>query len=134
MDASFDLVVRTPAGVIRSLVVQAADASTARSRAMQDGSQVLDCAARAGKQGNAVQPTAKGRHQLDIATFSHELASLLAAGLSVVEALRTLAANEPAGPRRSMLLDVVAAVSEACPCRPRSSATPAASRRCSSRR
>jgi general secretion pathway protein F len=115
MDASYDLVVRTPAGVIRSLVIQAADASTARSRAMQDGSQVLDCAARAGKQSSSVQPSAKGRHKLDIATFSHELASLLAAGLSVVEALRTLAANEPAGPRRTMLLDVVASVSEGLP-------------------
>ncbi len=57
----------------------------------------------------------RSRHGLDIATFSHELASLLAAGLSVVEALRTLAANEPAGPRRTMLLDVVTRVSEGLP-------------------
>jgi general secretion pathway protein F len=36
-------------------------------------------------------------------------------GLSVVEALRTLAANEAAGPRRTLLLEVVKAVSEGLP-------------------
>jgi general secretion pathway protein F len=43
------------------------------------------------------------------------LASLLGAGLSVVEALRTLVSNETVNARRTTLLDVVKAVSEGMP-------------------
>jgi general secretion pathway protein F len=47
-----------------------------------------------------------------MANFSQELAALISAGLSVSEALRTLAAKERPGPGRQVLLDVVKGVSE----------------------
>jgi general secretion pathway protein F len=50
-----------------------------------------------------------------MANFSFELASLMAAGLSVADALRTLAAKEAAGPRRAALLDVAQGVQEGLP-------------------
>jgi general secretion pathway protein F len=55
------------------------------------------------------------RQRIDVATFSHELAELLAAGLSVVESLRTLAANESIAARRAVFLEVVDRVSEGLP-------------------
>ncbi len=115
MSMPFDLVVRTASGTVRSLRVSAADAAAARARAAQDGLQVLGCTPREGAHGHAARSVRGNGHGLDIATFSHELASLLAAGLSVVDALRTLATNETAGARQSMLLEVVRGVSEGLP-------------------
>jgi general secretion pathway protein F len=116
MQIAFDLVVRTPAGSIRSVEVRAGDATAARAMAMNDGLQVMACTARATAAGEGSARTLGGRRQrIDIASFSHELASLLAAGLSVVEALRTLAANESAGAKRTALLDVVSRVQEGLP-------------------
>jgi len=114
MSIPFELVVRTASGTVRSLRVSAADAAAARARATQDGLQVLGCAPEKTR-GHAVQAVGGTDHGLDIATFSHELASLLAAGLSVVDALRTLATNEAAGARQAMLLEVVKGVSEGLP-------------------
>jgi len=115
MQISFDLVVRTSAGAVRNMQVSAADAAAARARALQDGLQVLGCTPR-GKNGEpAARAFSRRRDGLDVATFSHELASLLAAGLSVVESLRTLAANETVGTRRTLVLDVVNGVSEGLP-------------------
>jgi general secretion pathway protein F len=115
MQIPFDLVVRTSGGAVRSLEVSAVDATTARARAIQDGMQVLGCTARDKTAGSPARAFSGKRHSLEVATFSHELASLLAAGLSVVEALRTLAAKETAAARRTTLLDVVKAVSEGLP-------------------
>ena len=64
-------------------------------------------AARQGRREGRAHASRGSRHGLDVATFSHELASLLAAGLSVVEALRTLAAKETVGARRALVLEVV---------------------------
>jgi general secretion pathway protein F len=115
MQMPFDLVVRTAGGAVRSLEVSAGDATAASARAIQDGLQVLACTPR-GKPGRQGARTFSGsRHGVDVATFSHELASLLAAGLSVVEALRTLAAKETVNARRAVLLDVVKSVSEGLP-------------------
>jgi general secretion pathway protein F len=111
----FELVVRAPGGDVRTLQIGAGDAAAARASAVQDGFQVLRCTPRTNAPGSAANATAGERHGLDIATFSHELASLLAAGLSVVEALRTLASNETVHARRTTLLDVVKAVSEGMP-------------------
>ena len=115
MQTAFELVVRTPAGNVRTLQVGAGDAAAARAKAAQDGWQVLTCAPRQKPSPASTSSPRSHRSGLDVATFSHELASLLAAGLSVVEALRTLAANEVAGGRRDVLLDVVTAVSEGLP-------------------
>ena len=119
MQIPFDLVVRTSGGSVRSLVLSAGDATAARARAAQDGFQVLACAPRgkaaAGQAARSFSGFSASRHGLDVATFSHELASLLAAGLSVVEALRTLAAKETVGARRAVVLEVVKSVSEGLP-------------------
>jgi len=115
MSIPFELVVRTASGTVRSLRVSAADAAAARARAAQDGLQVLGCTPRERAHRHAAQDVRGTGHGLDIATFSHELASLLAAGLSVVDALRTLATNEAAGARQAKLLEVVKGVSEGLP-------------------
>jgi general secretion pathway protein F len=115
MQTPFDLVVRNAVGGVRSMEVSAGDATAARARAIQDGLEVLACAPRGKPGGRAARAMPGSRQAVDVATFSHELASLLAAGLSVVEALRTLAAKETALARRSVLLDVVKSVSEGLP-------------------
>ena len=115
MQIPFDLVVRAPTGVVRNLVIRAGDATAARALAMQDGVQVLGCTPRAGSGRQTTRTFIERRHRLDVATLSHELASLLAAGLSVVESLRTLAAKETVSAKQAILLAVVKGVSEGLP-------------------
>lgn len=115
MTGNFELVVRTADGSVQTLVVSATDAAAACTRAVSDGLQVLGCSWRGGStKEKRHAPNAK-RLGLDIANFSYELASLLAAGLSVIDALRTLAAKESAPARRAALLDIVEGVSEGLP-------------------
>lgn len=115
MTGNFELVVRTAEGRVQTLDVSAADAAAACARAVRDGLQVLGCSPRGGAaKVEGHERTAK-QLGLDIANFSYELASLMAAGLSVVDALRTLAAKESAPSRRAALLDVVQGVSEGLP-------------------
>ncbi len=115
---AFDLVVRTPQGALRSMQLNAADAASARAAAARDGLQVLGCSPHAAA-AKGTSKVSSGRslrtRRLDITTWSQELASLLAAGLSVVDSLRTLAANEHAGPQRALLASVVDAVCEGLP-------------------
>jgi len=115
MALPFELVVRTASGAVRSLQVSAADAAAARAHASQQGMQVLGCTPRGdrGPQGNWLGLPARNR--LDVAALSQDLASLLGAGLSVIDALRTLAASEKQSARRSILLDVVQGVSDGLP-------------------
>ncbi len=104
---AFDLVVRSAAGELRTLRLSASDADSARALAARDGAQVLSCAARAAAAPKARRSMSVRGQRLDVTTFSQELSSLLAAGLPVVDALRTLAANASAGATRSLLLAVV---------------------------
>jgi len=113
MSNLFELVVRAPGGALRNIEVRAVDASAARATATHDGLQVLGCKPRNGT-ARAMRLGA-GRQQVDVATFAHELASLISAGLSVTDALKTLAAKERVGARRQLLLDVVACVMEGLP-------------------
>lgn len=53
-----------------------------------------------------------GHNRFDIATLSFELASLMSAGLSVLDSLQTLAAKEKSTARKTALLDVVGGVRE----------------------
>ena len=112
MSAVFELIVRTPKGGVQLRAVTAADAATARTLATQDGMQVLGCTPRAGPAGRAAGERRARRLGLDVANLCHELAALMDAGLSVVEALRTLAAKETAAAGRAALLDLVRGVSE----------------------
>src|SRR5262245_55437807 len=115
MSMTFELVVRSAAGAIQTLALSATDASDARSRAVRDGFQVLACAPRTSMSTRHARSSAQARRGLDITTFSYELASLLSAGLSVLEALRTLAAKEGVAARRAMVLDLIQDVGDGLP-------------------
>ena len=115
MTPAFDLVVRSPAGVVQALVLNAADSADARSHAKRGGFEVLACTPRVATARLAMRSRAGARRPLDIATLSYELSSLMAAGLSVTEALRTLAQKERSTARRAILLNVVASVNEGMP-------------------
>lgn len=115
MLSSFELVVRTVDGYVQTLRLSAIDAAAACACAARDGHQVLDCKPRRGAfKGGGRERDAK-RLGLDIVNFSYELASLMAAGLSVIDALRTLAAKESNAACRAALLDVVEGISEGLP-------------------
>jgi general secretion pathway protein F len=111
----FELVVCTSDGRVLTRDISAADAGTACARAEQDGGRVLGCQRRDERSPAARGPRRAVRPGLDIANFAYELASLMAAGLSVADALRTLAAKESAPARRAAVLDVVQGVSEGLP-------------------
>jgi general secretion pathway protein F len=113
MAASFELVVRSSQGALQSMRINAADARSAAAQARERGLQVLSCE-HLGITGSLQQASFAGM-RLDMATFAQELAALVGAGLAVVEALRTLAAKESAGPRKALLLDVASSVSEGLP-------------------
>jgi general secretion pathway protein F len=88
----YEIVVRSNAGLVTSLRVEAATAAGARLQAGSEGRRVLSCEA----VGEAQSTSRPGRRQraLDVAAFAHELASLLSAGLSVLQSLQTLALAE----------------------------------------
>ena len=115
MSMTFELVVRSVAGAVQTLALSAADAADARSRATRDGFQVLTCAPSTAASTRSARASAQARRGLDITTFSYELASLLSAGLSVLEGLRTLAAKETVTARRAMVLDLIQDVSQGLP-------------------
>lgn len=115
MGLQFELVVRTSQGNVQTLDLSAADAIAACTQATRDGMQVLACKSRerTGRRTGSAQ-IAK-RLGIDIGNFSHDLASLMAAGLSVVEALRTLAAKADSTQARAALLDLVTGIHEGLP-------------------
>jgi len=115
MTPRFELVVREPAGTISTLVMDAADAAAARMQAVGRGYQVLTCQARSAGAAGSRRTGAISARQMDIASLSYELASLMGAGLSVMDGLRTLAQKERAPARRAVLMDVVAGVDEGLP-------------------
>ena len=115
MTPAFDLVVRSPAGVVKAFVLNAADTADARNLAARGGFDVLACTPRAATNKLSIRTRVGARRPLDIATLSYELSSLMAAGLSVTEALRTLAQKERSTARRAVLLDVVGSVNEGMP-------------------
>ena len=115
MTPSFELVVRGPAGTLSTLVMEAGDAAAARMQAVGRGYQVLTCQARATGGRAWRRSGGMSARQLDIASLSYELSSLMSAGLSVMDGLRTLAQKERAAARRAVLMDVVAGVDEGLP-------------------
>lgn len=115
MTPRFELVVRDPEGALATLVMEAADAAAARLQAVGRGYQVLTCQARGMGRPGSRGTGAISAGQLDIASLSYELASLMSAGLSVMESLRTLAQKERAPARRAALNDVVTGIDEGLP-------------------
>lgn len=114
MASNFELVVRDATG-ISTLTMEAADAATARLKAAGRGLDVLACHPRAATPGQASGGRPISARQMDIASLSYELSSLMSAGLSVMDSLRTLARKERHAGRRAILLDVVAGVDEGLP-------------------
>ncbi len=119
MSTSFNLVARTAQGTLTSLRINAADAATAIELLRERGMQVLRCDARSGdeRSGELQSPKRPSLRRglakkLDISLFAQELASLVTAGLSILEALNTLAEKEAVGPRRTLLKAVVHSISE----------------------
>jgi len=109
---AFDVVLRSDAGQYRNLRVAAADRNQALEQAALDGWQVLGC------EPSRSQPAAARRRRrtaFDVAAFAHELASLLAAGLSVTHALQTLAQSAGAGALGRELTAVGQAIAEGIP-------------------
>ena len=115
MTPSFELVVRGPAGTLSTLVMEAADVAAARMQAVGRGYQVLTCQARTTGKQAWTRSGGMSARQLDIASLSYELSSLMSAGLSVMDGLRTLAQKERSAARRAVLMDVVAGVDEGLP-------------------
>ena len=113
--ASFALVVRTSQGLVQTLVLNAANAAEARGRAASDGFQVLDCAPRNRSRASTKSTPTAARLGIEVADFAFDLASLMAAGLSVVESLRTLASNETAPNKRDVILDIVHGINDGLP-------------------
>ena len=114
MNPSFDLVVRGPAGV-RTIRLVAPDGAAARNEAARDGLEVLACSAGAANVARATRRHRLALRQADIANLAYELSSLMAAGLSVMEGLRTLAGKERSAARRAVLEDVATGVAEGLP-------------------
>jgi general secretion pathway protein F len=111
----FELVVRTLQGDVQTLALIASDTQAACALAAGQQLQVLRCTPAHPAAAAAAAPPSAQHLGLDVANFAFELASLMAAGLSVVEALRTLGAKESHGPRRRALLDLVSSISEGLP-------------------
>jgi general secretion pathway protein F len=111
MSIAFELVVRSATGNVQTLGVAANDAAEARTRALHDGFQVLTCNPRPSGSARRPKGDVAARHGLDITSFSYELSSLLSAGLSVLEALRTLEAKERLPARKNVLLELIKDVS-----------------------
>ena len=116
MSFTYELVVRGSGGAVQTLSVSASDSTDARARAARQGFHVLTCVHP--PSGTAEKPAPRAtsrRHGFDITNFAYELSSLLAAGLSVLEALRTLSDKEAVPIRRQMILDLMKEVSEGLP-------------------
>ena len=99
--------------MLQSLHVQAGDSAGARDNAGHAGWQVLSCELAAPQSAGAARER-RGR-PLDIATFAHELAALLDAGLSVLQSLDTIARGSNTAAGKPLLANVAAAVSEGMP-------------------
>jgi len=93
----------------------APDGTAARNEAARDGLEVLACSAGAVNVARATRRHRLALRQADIANLAYELSSLMAAGLSVMEGLRTLAGKERSAARRAVLEDVATGVAEGLP-------------------
>jgi general secretion pathway protein F len=109
----FNIVARSSSGSMHALRISATDAAMATRIAERDGLRVLSCVA--GR--TSLLPWSKTRRphtrvRLDVALFSHELASLLDAGLGIVDAIDTLAGKERSSETNQVLSHLVQALKE----------------------
>lgn len=107
----FALAAKSAAGALHVLHVAAPDRQAAVRQAERQGWRVLSCEARRGRIA-LNRRTSPRRPRLDIALFSHELASLLDAGLGIIDALDTLAEKEKSPDTAHVLERLVQALKE----------------------
>lgn len=115
--AAYNVVTRDTAGRVAVQRVHASTREQAQSQARLDGSSVISCEIESGY-GIRFSPwkmQSPKRSGLDVAAFSQDFASLIDAGLSVTEALQTLAAREVKGVQRDLIDEVERMVTEGQP-------------------
>jgi general secretion pathway protein F len=95
-----------PGGGVASMTVDAADGEEAQRRVSAEGMGVLSVERASGLAGRAREPA------FPLTQFASELRSLLEAGVSLLEAIQTLAEKEPKPAVREVLAHVVAALGE----------------------
>lgn len=115
MSINFDLVVRTPQGAVQSLRYAAADAASATAALASQGMQILSCEPGTSPWRLWGGTPRQAAARFDIANLAQELALLIGAGLSIIEALRTLEAREVHAARKAVLRAVQRHVSEGQP-------------------
>jgi general secretion pathway protein F len=108
----FELVVRTPQGSVQAIRFAAPDALAASATLTSQGMQVLSCVAAAARWRLSSGQARRASARFDIANLAHELALLIGAGLSILEALRTLEGRETHPTRKSVLREVQQRVCE----------------------
>lgn len=105
--ASFQVRGLTPQGQLQERLLSAGSVEEAGRIARQAGLEVLDIKA-VGAGATLVGMLGGSRHRFDLALFSHELIALLRAGLSLIEALETLAERQQQAQQDdAMLADLV---------------------------
>ena len=115
MASQFELVVRNTTGAVKLVTVAAQDAASARAIADRDGVHVLHCRQRQSNNWFRISAHTSQQSVLDVADLWFELSSLMSAGLSVADALRTLASKEQIAQRRLALLDITKGINEGLP-------------------
>lgn len=113
--ASFQVRGLTPQGQLQERLLSAGSVEEAGRIARQAGLEVLDIKA-VGAGATLVGILGGSRHRFDLALFSHELIALLRAGLSLIEALETLAERQQQAQQDdAMLADLVRHMQEGRP-------------------
>lgn len=115
--AAYNVVSRDAAGRVAVQRIHAATREQAQSQARLGGAAVISCEIEVGssKRSSPWMTQSSTKAGLDIAAFSQDFASLIDAGLSVTEALQTLAAREAKGAQRDLIGQVERMVSEGQP-------------------
>ncbi len=115
MSLAFDLIVRSPQGSVQAVQGLAADAASASAHLSARGFQVLSCTPAAAPWRARFARTRGTAARFDMTSLAQELALLIGAGLSVIEALRTLQARELNPARKAILGDIQRHVAEGLP-------------------
>lgn len=108
----FDIAARSEAGEIQVRRIAAVDRAAALHQAERQGLRVLSCDERGRRFGFATRGKTTRGARIDVAQFAQELASLLDAGLGIVDAIETLAEKEEASDSSRALERVVQALKE----------------------
>lgn len=111
---SFELVIRTPQGQVTTVNLLAAHMDAAKALAALQGNVVLACKASTSTDTAAKQGPGSAS-ALDVANLAFELATLMDAGLSMVDALGTLSAKETNERHRHMLDELMQSIREGLP-------------------